>query len=72
MKIHVQTFYTNTVGVYIMFLICTQGQCKYLSNTLTQPHVSALGCGSVYNNVFIKSPCLWASFHPQTPSFSVS
>ncbi len=28
---------------YYFFLILTQGQCKYLSNTLTWPHVNVLG-----------------------------
>jgi hypothetical protein len=28
---------------FYFFLILTQGQCKYLSNTLTWPHVNVLG-----------------------------
>ncbi len=29
--------------LFLFFLILTQGQCKYLSNTLTWPHVNVLG-----------------------------
>jgi hypothetical protein len=51
LHLHVQTFYTYIVDVYIIFLHLhfTQGQCKYLSNTLTQPCVNVLGvCKCIY------------------------
>jgi hypothetical protein len=35
--------YTYHVVVYIYIFTFTQGKWKYLSNTLTQPHVNVLG-----------------------------
>jgi len=56
LHLQVQIFnaYIYPIAVYIYiyflfflflfyFLILTQGQCKYLSNTLTWPHVNVLG-----------------------------
>jgi hypothetical protein len=44
LQLHIQTFYNvNIVGVCIIFLTLTRGQCKYLSNTFTWPHANVVG-----------------------------
>jgi hypothetical protein len=50
-------------------LTLTRGQCKYLPNTLMQPCVNVLSCGSVNTKTIhrvIKSLCSLSSFHPRT------
>jgi hypothetical protein len=46
LHLQVQIFntYIYPIAMYIyIYFILTRGQCKYLSNTLTWPHVNVLG-----------------------------
>jgi hypothetical protein len=73
LQFHIQFFYTYTypVAMYIyIMLTLTQGQCKYLSNTPTQPHVTVLWeCVSVHTKIICKVTLSLGLLSPPNPSF---
>jgi hypothetical protein len=71
LHLQVQFFYSCTypVTVYIYFFTLTRGQCKYLSNTLTQPHVNVLGRVSVDPKIICTVTLSLGLLSPPNPSF---
>ncbi len=73
LQFYVKKIYTYTypiaMYIYIYFtLTFTQGQCKYLPNTLTRSCVNVLEHASVSGNtkIICEVTSLWASFHPKS------
>jgi hypothetical protein len=72
LHLQVECFYkcTYLVTVYIFLFTLTRGQCKYLSNTLTQPSVNVLGHVSVDTKIICKVTLSLGLLSPPKPFFS--
>jgi hypothetical protein len=61
--------YNYPVTGYIYIFTLMRGQCKYLSNTLTQPPVNVLGRVSVDTKIICKVTLSLGLLSPPNPSF---